>query len=234
MQKVAQSWLVLTHHRLLVGVLPRPRFVPRRAADPALHADRRRRRRSPRSAPAAAHVAVHPDGARRSRWPRSSTGTSSASGTCWRCRSITGLAQAFGGPAYQSLLPSLVDKKDLPNAIAFNSIQFNLARVIGPLLAGAALAAFGMVACFGLNGLSFLAVIAAILSLHIRHIPPTTTTRMHQELQERLRLRARAAGAHRPRRPRLRRDVPRQPAAHVPAALRAERLPRRRRRSTRS
>jgi MFS family permease len=96
---------------------------------------------------------------------------------------VTGLAQAFGGPAYQSLLPSLVSKAHVPNAIAFNSIQFNLARVIGPLLAGAALAAFGMVACFGLNGLSFLAVIVAIMSLHIRHIPPTTTTRMHQELK---------------------------------------------------
>ena len=96
---------------------------------------------------------------------------------------VTGLAQAFGGPAYQSLLPSLVGKEHVPNAIAFNSIQFNLARVIGPLLAGGALAAFGMVACFGLNGVSFLAVIIAIMSLHIRHIPPTTTTRMHQELK---------------------------------------------------
>src|ERR687898_503288 len=71
---------------------------------------------------------------------------------------ITGIAQAFGGPAYQSLIPSLIDKKDLPNAIALNSIQFNLARVIGPALAGAALTAFGMVACFGLNGVSFLFV----------------------------------------------------------------------------
>jgi MFS family permease len=96
---------------------------------------------------------------------------------------LTGLAQAFGGPAYQSLLPSLVSKNDVPNAIAFNSIQFNLARVIGPLLAGAALATFGMVACFGLNGLSFLAVITAILLLHVRHIPPTAKTRMHHELK---------------------------------------------------
>ena len=95
---------------------------------------------------------------------------------------ITGLAQAFGGPAYQSLLPSLVDKPHLPNAIAFNSIQFNLARVIGPLLAGAALTAFGMVACFGLNGVSFLAVILAITSLHIRHTPPAVTSRMRHEL----------------------------------------------------
>ena len=100
---------------------------------------------------------------------------------------VTGLAQAFGGPAHQSLMPSLVDRKDLPNAIAFNSIQFNLARVIGPLLAGAALATFGMVACFGLNGLSFLAVIAALLSLHVRHTPVTATTRMHQELTSGLR-----------------------------------------------
>ncbi len=85
--------------------------------------------------------------------------------------SVTGFAQAFGGPAYQSLIPSLVDKKDLPNAIALNSIQFNLARVFGPLLAGAALM-FGTAACFGLNGLSFVVVIVALMSLHITHIRP--------------------------------------------------------------
>jgi MFS family permease len=95
---------------------------------------------------------------------------------------ITGLGQAFGGPAYQSLLPSLVGRQHLPNAIAFNSIQFNLARVIGPLFAGGALATLGMVACFGLNGLSFLAVIAAILMMQVRHTPPTTVTRIGQEL----------------------------------------------------
>jgi MFS family permease len=95
---------------------------------------------------------------------------------------ITGLAQAFGGPAYQSLIPSLIEKEHLPNAIALNSIQYNLARVVGPLIAGAALTAFGMVACFGLNGLSFLAVIVAIFSLHIRHIP-SAHSRMHEELR---------------------------------------------------
>ena len=97
---------------------------------------------------------------------------------------ITGLAQAFGGPAHQSLLPSLVSKDDVPNAIAFNSIQFNLARVIGPLLAGAALAAFGMAACFGLNGLSFIAVIIAIVSLRIRHAPPAGPSRLREEFHE--------------------------------------------------
>ena len=96
---------------------------------------------------------------------------------------ITGIAQAFGGPAHQSLLPLLIDKAHLPNAIALNSIQFNLARVIGPLIAGAALTAFGIAACFGLNGLSFLAVIAALLLLHIRHIPPPGGTRIGAELR---------------------------------------------------
>ena len=100
---------------------------------------------------------------------------------------ITGFAQAFGGPAYQSLIPLLVEKEHLPNAIALNSIQFNLARVIGPIVAGAALAAFGMVACFGLNGVSFLFVIAAILALHVVHAPQPTTTRLRDELKGGLR-----------------------------------------------
>src|SRR5712692_3590921 len=98
---------------------------------------------------------------------------------------ITGVAQSFGGPAYQSLLPLLVDKKDLPNAVALNSIQFNLARVLGPLLFAATLAAFikwgysepqAMNAAFALNALSFIIVIYALMSLHVKHIPPTTTT----------------------------------------------------------
>ena len=52
---------------------------------------------------------------------------------------VVGTAQSFGGPAYSALVPSLVEKEDLPNAIALNSIQFNLARVIGPVLGGLAL-----------------------------------------------------------------------------------------------
>jgi MFS family permease len=96
---------------------------------------------------------------------------------------LTGVAQAFGGPAYQSLIPSLIPKDTLPNAIALNSIQFNLARVIGPVIAGGALTAFGMVACFGLNGLSFLFVIAAILALHVKHIPPAAGTGLRDQLR---------------------------------------------------
>jgi MFS family permease len=83
-----------------------------------------------------------------------------------------GLGQAFGGPAYQALIPSLVEKKDLPNAIALNSIQFNLARVFGPLFAGYTLANWGAAWCFTINGFSFLVVIVALLSLTIKYIPP--------------------------------------------------------------
>ncbi|MEP7307907.1 MAG: MFS transporter [Acidobacteriota bacterium] len=105
---------------------------------------------------------------------------------------ITGLAQAFGGPAYQALIPSLVEKKDLPNAVALNSIQFNVARVLGPLAFAGTIAAFAkwgfsdpqaMAACFALNALSFLVVIWALMSLHIKHIPTTGTHRMRDELR---------------------------------------------------
>jgi MFS family permease len=105
---------------------------------------------------------------------------------------LTGCAQAFGGPAYQSLIPSLVDKKDLPNAVALNSIQFNVARVLGPLLFGVTITVFtawnysesqAMNLCFLLNSLSFLVVVSTLMSLHVRHIPHTGTTRMRDELK---------------------------------------------------
>lgn len=100
---------------------------------------------------------------------------------------VAGMGQAFGGPAYQALIPSLVQKRDLPNAIALNSIQFNLARVFGPLLAGVTLAAWGSAACFTLNGLSFLVVIVALLSLTIKHIPPIGKMSILHELKGGLR-----------------------------------------------
>jgi MFS family permease len=102
---------------------------------------------------------------------------------------VTGSAQAFGGPASQALVPTLVEKNDLPNAIALNSIQFNLARVIGPLLAGLALATLGrnaterMTSCFSLNGLSFLVVIVALMALHVKHTPPVAPRKIYEELR---------------------------------------------------
>jgi predicted MFS family arabinose efflux permease len=68
----------------------------------------------------------------------------------------------------------LVEKEDLPNAIALNSIQFNLARVIGPVLGGLALTELGAAWCFALNGVSFVAVIISLLMLTIHFIPQNT------------------------------------------------------------
>lgn len=87
---------------------------------------------------------------------------------------VVGTAQSFGGPAYSALVPSLVEKEDVPNAIALNSIQFNLARVIGPVIGGLAMKYAGAGWCFFLNSLSFLAVIISLLRLHINFSPPRT------------------------------------------------------------
>jgi MFS family permease len=88
---------------------------------------------------------------------------------------VAGLAQSFGGPAYQALIPMLVEKEDMPNAIALQSIQFNVARVIGPALGGLALYQLGEVWCFGLNGLSFLAPIISLTVIKTRFLPAKTS-----------------------------------------------------------
>jgi MFS family permease len=85
---------------------------------------------------------------------------------------LTGSAQSFSGPAYISLLPLLVKRQDMPNAIAMNSMQFNLARVIGPILAGLALSTLGAAACFAVNGLSFLAVIISLNRINSPKVEP--------------------------------------------------------------
>ncbi len=104
------------------------------------------------------------------------------------CLSFTvGLAQSFGGPAYSALIPTLVDKSDLQNAIALNSIQFNLARVVGPALGGIALAKLGASWCFGLNGISYIAVIATLLMIRPHFVPEKTTESVLQSMRQGIR-----------------------------------------------
>ncbi len=101
------------------------------------------------------------------------------------CLSFTvGIAQAFGGPAYSALVPTLVGKEDIGNAVALNSIQFNLARVVGPALGGLALTKLGAAWCFGLNGLSFLAVIATLLLIKTNFVPAKTEASVIQSMKE--------------------------------------------------
>jgi predicted MFS family arabinose efflux permease len=87
---------------------------------------------------------------------------------------VVGTAQSFGGPAYSALIPTLVKTEDLSNAIALNSIQFNLARVLGPMFGGIALA-LGATWCFSLNGISFFAVIVSLLVIKPHFVPTKTT-----------------------------------------------------------
>ena len=97
---------------------------------------------------------------------------------------VSGLAQAFGGPAYQALIPTLVEKDDMPNAIALNSIQFNVAVMVGPALAGQALAKLGEKWCFGLNALSFLAPIIALTMITSRFLPIKTGESIYNSLKQ--------------------------------------------------
>ncbi|MCL4807706.1 MAG: MFS transporter [Thermoanaerobaculia bacterium] len=78
---------------------------------------------------------------------------------------LSGLATAFGAPAFQAFFPTLVPQGEIPKAIALNSIQFNLARVAGPGIAGLAFERIGAAGCMTVNGLSFLAVVLALLAI---------------------------------------------------------------------
>ena len=97
---------------------------------------------------------------------------------------VAGLGQAFGAPAYQALIPGLVKRQDMPNAIALNSIQFNLARVAGPMLAAVVMTTLGAVFCFALNGLSFLAVILSLLLIQSTFRPPKTDATVTRQIKE--------------------------------------------------
>ena len=84
--------------------------------------------------------------------------------------SFLGLVNSFDIPARQSFVVELVEKKeDLGNAIALNSSMFNGARLIGPSVAGVLISAVGEGMCFLLNGVSYLAVLGALLAMKVPH-----------------------------------------------------------------
>ena len=85
---------------------------------------------------------------------------------------FAGIVNAFDVPIRQSFLIQMVGKEDLPNAIALNSSIFNSARVVGPAIAGFAIAWVGEGWCFFLNGISFLAVIIALLMMRLKKFEP--------------------------------------------------------------
>jgi MFS family permease len=98
---------------------------------------------------------------------------------------LVGIVNAFDVPIRQAFLVQMVGKEDLPNAIALNSSIFNGARVVGPAIAGFAIAWVGEGWCFFLNGLSFVAVIVALLMMRIerREIKPRTESPLKSLVQ---------------------------------------------------
>ena len=102
---------------------------------------------------------------------------------------ISGMAMALNAPAYQALVPRLVPKPDLANAIALNSAQFNMSRVLGPALGGFAMRILGIAGNYFLNGLSFIAVLIALRKIEYEEEPKTDRpqTRVVDDLRAGLR-----------------------------------------------
>lgn len=96
----------------------------------------------------------------------------------------TGIAMSLNTPTYQALMPQLVPKDDLTNAIGLNSAQFNMSRVVGPTLGGFAMSLVGAAGNFFLNGLSFLAVIVALSQIKSERRNPASEGRLWDKLKQ--------------------------------------------------
>src|SRR5581483_11982931 len=106
--------------------------------------------------------------------------------TVWEVAAIAflnGVAMSMNAPSYQALVPRLVKRDDLTNAIALNSAQFNMSRIAGPSLGGYAMALFGVAGNFFLNGLSFLAVLWALMRIEYPAEPPAKHESVWQSLR---------------------------------------------------
>jgi MFS family permease len=97
---------------------------------------------------------------------------------------LNGMAMAMNAPSYQALVPKLVPREDLTNAIALNSAQFNMSRILGPTLGGYAMALFGVAGNFFLNGVSFLAVLWALTRIRYPEPEPSHYPGLLRSLRE--------------------------------------------------
>ena len=109
---------------------------------------------------------------------------------------MVGLTDALCNPSLQTIVPSLVTRKDIPRAVSLNSTQYNLSRILGPVVAGIVIARFGAVACFSANAVSYLPYFIAIwfiypgkmVKTHKVSIQPKPLDRFH-EIRELLHIR---------------------------------------------
>src|SRR5437867_4331402 len=84
---------------------------------------------------------------------------------------LEGIVWALNGPAFQAVVPSLVPRSELGRALALNSVQFNMARLCGPMIAAGLIGAFGIAGAFTFNALTFLPLLVALFTA----IPNTPT-----------------------------------------------------------
>lgn len=97
---------------------------------------------------------------------------------------LLGTVNAFDMPARQAFVVEMVGKDDLQNAIALNSSMFNAARIVGPALAGLLLATLGAAVCFGINAVSYVAVIGALLLMRVERRASVPRGRGLSQLRE--------------------------------------------------
>ena len=95
---------------------------------------------------------------------------------------VLGIVTALAQPARLALVPSLADRSRLSSAVALNSLVFNLARFVGPVVAGAAIAAGGLALAFALNALSYLAFLLALNRLRLQPAPPAAAGNLWRDM----------------------------------------------------
>lgn len=102
-----------------------------------------------------------------------------------------GVATSFNQPARLAIVPSLVPREDLASAIGINSLIFNLARLVGPMIAGALIALYGVGAAFVFNTVSFLAFVISLVMIRIdplhQRSGKTRKSRISKEISEGIR-----------------------------------------------
>lgn len=79
---------------------------------------------------------------------------------------VVGLTDSLSTPAFQTIIPSIVNAKDIPTAVSLNSTQFNLSRLLGPALAGMVIARFGSLTCFAINAASYIPFFISIFLIY--------------------------------------------------------------------
>ena len=82
---------------------------------------------------------------------------------------IVGLTESLSMPSFQTIIPSIVDKAEIPRAVSLNSMQFNLSRILGPSIAAIVIVKFGALVCFGANAISFLPFFISVYLIYPKY-----------------------------------------------------------------